>query len=158
MHLFEGQHYRQGKDGERNVHSRVGKGGERHSVGEQHFGYHAQHRGTDETHHRRLEAGHTAFYDAALLVFFIKAGHDEDHDKGGQYHAQRSAGGAQHRGKHRFAPHLTTHVGGHIDGKGAGGGLGHGDEVDQIRLGDPAVAQHLLLDEGEHSVAATKGE
>ena len=56
------------------------------------------------------------------------------------------------------AAHFRTDKGGHIDGKGAGGGFADGNEIDQIRFGYPLVLQHLLLDKGEHGVAAAKGE
>lgn len=156
--LPKGQRAGEGKDAHRHVQRGVGEYRCGQAGGEQHLGSDRQYRRADESHHRRLEAGHTALDDGALLVFLIETGHDENDDKGGHHHAQGGAQGAEDGGEDGFASHLTAHVGGHIDGKGAGGGLCHRHEIDELLLGHPLHGDHRFHDQRKHGVPSPEGE
>ena len=50
-------------------------------------------------------------------------------------------------------------VGGGVDADGAGGHLRDGDDIGELGGGEPMVTlDGLVLDEGEHAVAAAKAE
>ena len=121
-------------------------------AGEKHRQPHGHHRRGDEPHHRRAQAGHAPLDDGAGPELGEAPGHQQNDEKRGEDHPQGGASRPQR------SPGHHTHVGGDVDRKGPGSAFAHRYKIHQLSVRHPAVACHFRLNEGQHGVAAPKGE
>ena len=83
----------------------------------------------------------------------LEGGEDqEDDDEGRQHHGE----GGQDRAED--AALAAAHVGGQIHHDGTRGALAHGDHIGEAVLGEPAVGEHHVPDQGDGAVGAAEGE